>query len=37
LIVLVVLVLPDGLAGLFDRHSRLSRRSRSNSASVDLE
>jgi branched-chain amino acid transport system permease protein len=37
LIVLVVLVLPDGFAGLFDRHSRLSRRSRSNSASVDLE
>jgi branched-chain amino acid transport system permease protein len=37
LIVLVVLVLPDGLAGLFDRHSRLSRRSHSNSTSVDLE
>ena len=37
LIVLVVLALPEGLAGLFDRHGRLFQRSDSNSASEDLE
>ena len=36
-IVVVVLALPEGLAGLFDRHSQLFRRSHSNSASEDLE
>jgi hypothetical protein len=37
LIVLVVLALPDGLAGLFDRHGRSFERSDSNSSSEDLE
>jgi branched-chain amino acid transport system permease protein len=37
LIVLVVLALPEGLAGLLDRHGRLYRREGSNSASEDRE
>src|SRR4029434_3904253 len=37
LIVLVVLALPEGLAGLFDRQGRSFQRSDSNSASEDLE
>jgi branched-chain amino acid transport system permease protein len=37
LIVLVVLALPEGLAGLFNRRGRSSQRSDSNSASEDIE
>jgi hypothetical protein len=37
LIVLVVLALPEGLAGLFDRHGRSYQRSDANSASEDFE
>ena len=37
LIVLIVLLLPEGLAGLFDRHSRFSRRGDLRFPSEDLE
>jgi branched-chain amino acid transport system permease protein len=37
LIVLIVLLLPEGLAGMFDRRNRLSQRGNSGVLSEDIE